>query len=45
AGRDYPVVQAFALVMAVVYVVLNLVVDVLYRVVDPRVRVEAPGQS
>jgi ABC-type dipeptide/oligopeptide/nickel transport system permease component len=42
AGRDYPVVQAFALVMAVVYVLLNLVVDVLYRLVDPRVRVEAP---
>ncbi|TQF73441.1 ABC transporter permease [Rhodococcus spelaei] len=39
AGRDYPVIQAFALMMAVICVSVNLVVDLLYRVVDPRVRV------
>lgn len=40
AGRDYPVVQAFALGMSGIYVVVNLVVDVVYRLIDPRVRVE-----
>ncbi|MCX6020658.1 MAG: ABC transporter permease [Chloroflexi bacterium] len=40
AGRDYPVIQAFTLTMAVVYVFVNLIVDILYRFIDPRVRVE-----
>jgi peptide/nickel transport system permease protein len=37
--RDYPVVQAVVLVVTATYVVINLVVDVLYTVVDPRIRV------
>jgi len=37
-ARDYPVVQAFSLAIAVIYVVLNLVVDVLYGFLDPRIR-------
>ncbi|MEV0283472.1 ABC transporter permease [Kribbella sp. NPDC050820] len=37
--RDYPVVQAAVLVIAVVYVVVNLVTDLLYGVIDPRIRV------
>jgi len=37
--QDYAVVQAFILLSAVVYVVVNLVVDILYGVIDPRVRV------
>lgn len=36
--RDYPVLQVLILAAAAVYVVVNLVVDVLYAVVDPRVR-------
>jgi peptide/nickel transport system permease protein len=40
AGRDYPVIQGFTLLMALVYTVVNLVVDVLYRYIDPRVRLE-----
>lgn len=36
--RDYPVIQGIVLVTALVYVVVNLVVDMLYTVVDPRVR-------
>ncbi|CAG7637020.1 Nickel transport system permease protein NikB [Paenibacillus solanacearum] len=43
-GRDYPVIQAFALLMAVVYIVLNLAVDITYRWMDPRVRMEQEGQ-
>jgi ABC-type dipeptide/oligopeptide/nickel transport system permease component len=35
---DYPVVQGFALVIAATYVVANLVVDLLYTVLDPRIR-------
>ncbi|MFD0679648.1 MULTISPECIES: nickel ABC transporter permease [unclassified Paenibacillus] len=43
-GRDYPVIQAFALLMALVYILLNLAVDVIYRWMDPRVRLEQEGQ-
>lgn len=38
ADRDYPVIQAAVLFMALAVVVMNLVVDVLYAVVDPRIR-------
>jgi len=37
-ARDYPLVQAAVLVVAVMFVVVNLVVDLLYAVIDPRVR-------
>ncbi len=36
--RDYSVVQAAVIVLAVVYVFLNLVVDLLYNYLDPRIR-------
>jgi len=34
-------VQGFVLTMAVMYVALNLLIDVLYGLIDPRVRLEA----
>jgi ABC-type dipeptide/oligopeptide/nickel transport system permease component len=37
-GRDYIVVQALTLVTAVLYVVINLIVDVSYAYLDPRIR-------
>ena len=37
--RDYPRLQALILVVAVVYVVINLAVDLSYALIDPRVRV------
>jgi peptide/nickel transport system permease protein len=37
-ARDYTVVQAFTLVIAVVYVSVNLIVDLLYAFLDPRIR-------
>jgi ABC-type dipeptide/oligopeptide/nickel transport system permease component len=37
--QDYTVVQTFVLLSAVAYVVVNFVVDMLYGVIDPRVRV------
>jgi peptide/nickel transport system permease protein len=38
AQRDYPVVQGIVLVIACLFVLVNLAVDVLYAFVDPRVR-------
>ena len=37
-GRDYPVIQGIALLVALIYLSVNLLVDVLYGVFDPRVR-------
>ncbi|PLC48140.1 peptide ABC transporter [Pollutimonas subterranea] len=37
-ARDYPVIQALILLFAFVYVLINLVVDALYTVFDPRIR-------
>ena len=37
---DFAPVQGFVLTMAVLYVALNLVIDILYGVIDPRVRLE-----
>lgn len=36
--RDYPVVQAATFILAMVFVAVNFVVDLLYAVLDPRVR-------
>lgn len=38
---DFAPVQGFVLTMAVLYVALNLIIDMLYGVIDPRVRIEA----
>ncbi|MCC6729003.1 MAG: ABC transporter permease [Chthonomonadales bacterium] len=38
--RDYPVIQGVALLVAVVFIALNLAVDLLYAAVDPRVRLQ-----
>jgi peptide/nickel transport system permease protein len=37
-GRDYIVIQGMALLVAIVYVIVNLFVDVSYGFLDPRVR-------
>lgn len=36
--RDYPVIQGVILVVSAVYVVINLVIDLTYTVLDPRIR-------
>ncbi|MEC9346791.1 MAG: ABC transporter permease [Pseudomonadota bacterium] len=38
---DYAAVQGFVLAMALLYVALNLIIDILYTVVDPRIGLEA----
>jgi peptide/nickel transport system permease protein len=37
-GRDYIVVQGLGLLVALIYVIVNLVVDISYGFLDPRVR-------
>ena len=39
-SSDFAPVQGFVLTMAVMYVLLNLLIDILYGVIDPRVRLE-----
>jgi peptide/nickel transport system permease protein len=36
--RDYPVIQGVVLLIAVSYTVINLLVDLAYLVIDPRIR-------
>lgn len=38
AMRDYPVIQAYVIWMAVIYVVINLATDLIYHYLDPRIR-------
>jgi peptide/nickel transport system permease protein len=39
-GRDYPVLQAVIAVLALIIVLVNLIVDVVYGLIDPRIRTE-----
>lgn len=39
-GSDYPVVQSITLLMVVLFMVINLLVDILYAVIDPRIRLD-----
>ncbi len=36
--RDYPVIQAYVMWMAIIYVCVNLIADLSYRMLDPRIR-------
>lgn len=38
SSRDYPIIQAVVLLVSIVFVVINLVVDLLYGFLDPRIR-------
>ncbi len=39
-SRDFPVIQGFVIIIAVVYVFFNLVVDLSYGILDPRIRLD-----
>ena len=41
--RDYPIIQAYVAWMAVIYVLVNLVTDIIYHYLDPRVRLGGEG--
>ncbi len=36
--RDYPIIQAYVMWMAIIYVAVNLLTDISYRFLDPRIR-------
>ena len=38
--RDYPMIQAYVMWMAIIYVLVNLITDLTYRFLDPRIRLE-----
>ena len=38
--RDYPIIQAYVVWMAIIYVLVNLITDLLYHRLDPRIRLE-----
>ena len=42
--RDYPVIQAYVMWMAIIYVFVNLVADLLYHELDPRIRLGVNGK-
>ncbi|MCP1314595.1 MULTISPECIES: nickel ABC transporter permease subunit NikB [unclassified Halomonas] len=42
-NRDYPVIQCFTLLMVTIFVVCNLIVDIVYAYADPRIRVSRQG--
>ena len=39
--RDYPVIQAIVLVIATLFVLVNLLTDIIYSLVDPRIRLDS----
>jgi ABC-type dipeptide/oligopeptide/nickel transport system permease component len=39
-SRDYAVVQAFTVIIALIYVIVNLIVDFSYGFLDPRIRLQ-----
>ncbi len=43
--RDFPVIQGTVLFMAVMFVMVNVIVDLLYGVIDPRIRMERTGKQ
>lgn len=43
-ARDYPVIQGFALIIALLFVAINTGVDILYRFLDPRLRYGSAGR-
>lgn len=42
--RDYPLIQAYVMWMAIIYVVVNLIADLLYHHLDPRIRLGGEPQ-
>lgn len=38
SNRDYPIIQGYVLWMAVIFIIINLIADLLYKIVDPRIR-------
>ncbi len=41
--RDYPIILAYVMWMAILYVCINLIADLSYRLLDPRIKIEGEG--
>jgi ABC-type dipeptide/oligopeptide/nickel transport system permease component len=39
-NRDYPVIQAYVLFLGTIFVVINLLIDVIYTLLDPRISLD-----
>ena len=39
-SRDYPIIQGFSVLVAVIFVFTNLIVDISYAYLDPRIRIK-----
>ncbi|MDD3396446.1 MAG: ABC transporter permease subunit, partial [Acidaminococcaceae bacterium] len=42
--RDYPLIQAYVVWMSIIYVFVNLLTDIVYHLLDPRVRLAEVGK-
>ena len=38
SNRDYPIIQGYVLWMAFIFIIINLIADLLYKIFDPRIR-------
>jgi peptide/nickel transport system permease protein len=45
AERDYPMIQAVTLLAAALFIAVNLLVDILYGFIDPRLRAGGPSRA
>ncbi len=43
-NRDYPMIQAYILIMGALFVLSNLLIDILHTLVDPRLRLGVKSQ-
>lgn len=41
SNNDYPIIQCFTLLMTTIFILCNLVIDIIYAWLDPRIRLEA----
>jgi ABC-type dipeptide/oligopeptide/nickel transport system permease component len=44
-ARDYPVIQSYAVLLVLLYMVVNLIVDMICRTIDPRITRSIEGES
>jgi ABC-type dipeptide/oligopeptide/nickel transport system permease component len=44
-GRDYNVIMALSLIMGVAFILMNIVIDIVYTIIDPRVRYDRQRNS
>ena len=42
-NRDYAIIQVYVIWMAVIYVGINLITDLIYHFLDPRIRMQGEG--